>query len=193
MTTDAKCHLDGNVRFGKRERHYGHVPVAREAGDFSDRYMSSVGKIGVIGHPMNLYPWDGLIFLDIVHQLFLLFALRHRLFVTAFANHDVRDRSFFMGKNPSVAVGAGQAGVFDMLFVIILNGLRMIYAFRTTGYDEYPEECEGYEVKGEMLFHGSSKGLWNFLSLDSAWSARETEDSIEMMFYLESGNLSILF
>jgi hypothetical protein len=44
-----------------------------------------------------------------------------------------------------------------------------------------------------MLFHGSSKGLWNFHSLGNAWSVRETEASIEMMFYLESGNLSILF
>jgi hypothetical protein len=44
-----------------------------------------------------------------------------------------------------------------------------------------------------MLFHGSSKGLWNFLSLGVAWSARKTEASIEMMFYLENWSLSILF
>jgi hypothetical protein len=119
MATDAKRHLDGKIRFGKRERHFGHVPVTREAGDFSDRHMSPVGKIGVIGHPVDLYPWDGLIFLDIVHQLFLLFALRHRFFVTAFANPDVRDRGFFMGKYPGVAVEAVQTGIFEMLFVII--------------------------------------------------------------------------
>jgi hypothetical protein len=71
--------------------------------------------------------------------------------------------------------------------------LRIIYAFRTAGYDEYTEDREGYGVKGEMLFHGSSKGLSNFLSLGIAWSARETETSIEMMFYLETGKLSILF
>jgi hypothetical protein len=81
--------------------------------------MSPVGKIGVIGHPMNLYPWDGLIFPDIVHQFFLLFALRHRLFVTSFANPDVRDRGFFMGKHPGVAVEAVQTGIIDMFFVII--------------------------------------------------------------------------
>jgi hypothetical protein len=119
MATDAKRHLDGKIRLGKRERHFGHVPVTREAGDFSDRHMSSVGKIGVIGYPVNLYPWDGLIFLDIVHQLFLLFALRHRFFVTAFANLDVWDRSFFMGKYPGVAVEAVQTGILDVLFVII--------------------------------------------------------------------------
>jgi hypothetical protein len=119
MATDAKRHRDGTMRFGKRERHFGHVPVTREAGDFSDRHMPPVGKIGVIGHPVNLYPWDGLIFPDIVHQFFLLFALRHRLFVTAFANPDVRDRGLFMGKHPGVAVEAVQAGIFKMFFVII--------------------------------------------------------------------------
>lgn len=119
MATDAKRHLDGKIRFGKRERHCGHVPVARETGDFSDRHMSPVGKIGVIGHPMNLYPWDRLIFPDIVHQFFLLFALRHRLFVTSFANPDVRDRGFFMGQHPGVAVEAVQTGIIDMFFVII--------------------------------------------------------------------------
>jgi len=135
MAIDAKRHLDGKIRFGKRKRHVCHVPVTREAGDLSDRHMSPVGKIGVIGHPVNLYPWDGLIFLDILHQLFLLFALRHRLFVTTLANHDVRDRGFFMGKCPGVAVEAVQTGIFEMFFVIIKYGLRMIYAFRTTGYD----------------------------------------------------------
>ena len=135
MTIDAERHLDGKIRFGKRERHFGHVPVTREAGDFSDGYMPPVGKIGVIGHPVNLYPWDGLIFLDIADQFFLLFALRHRLFVTAFANPDVRDRGFFMGEYKRMAVEAVQAGILDMFFVIILNGLGMIYAFRTTGCD----------------------------------------------------------
>jgi hypothetical protein len=119
MAIDAKRHLDGKVRLGKRERHFGHVPVTGEAGDFSDRHMSPVGKIGVIGHPVNLNPRDRLIFIDVVHQLFLLFALRHRLFVTTFANHDVRDRGFFMGEYPGVAVEAVQAGIFEMLFVII--------------------------------------------------------------------------
>jgi hypothetical protein len=135
MAIDAKRHIDGKIRLGKRERHICHVPVTREAGDFSDRHMSPVGKIGVIGHPVNLYPWDGLIFLDMVHQLFLLFALRHRLFVTTFANHDVRDRGFFMGKDPGMAVEAVHTGIFEMLIVIKQNGLCMVYAFRTTGYD----------------------------------------------------------
>jgi hypothetical protein len=71
--------------------------------------------------------------------------------------------------------------------------LGIIYAFRTTGYDEYAEDREGYGVKGEMLFHGSSKGLWNFLSYGIAWSVRGTEAPIEMMFYLVSEPLSILF
>jgi hypothetical protein len=97
--------------------------------------MSPVGKIGVIGHPVNLNPRDRLIFIDVVHQLFLFFALRHRLFVTTFANHDVRDRGFFMGEYPRMAVEAVQAGIFEMFFVIIQDGLGIIYAFRTTGYD----------------------------------------------------------
>jgi hypothetical protein len=193
MATDAKRHLDGKVRCGKRERHSGHVTMTREAGDFSDRYMSPVGKIGVIGHTVNLYPWDRLISFDVVHQLFLLFALRHRLFVTTLANQDVRDRGFFMGEHTGMAIEAGQTGIHDMLFVIILNGLCIICAFGTTGYDQYTEDREGYGVKGDMLSHGSSKGLWNFLSLGVAWSARKTKTSIEMMFYLENGYLSILF
>jgi hypothetical protein len=146
--------------------------MAREAGDLPDRYMSPVGKIGVIGHPVNLYPWDGLIFPDMVHQLFLLFALRHRLFVAAFANPDVRDRGFFMGKHPDVAVEAVQARIFEMLFVVKQYGLGMIYAFRTTGNDECTEDREGYVVYGEILFHGSSEGLWGYLSPGISWSAR---------------------
>lgn len=69
----------------------------------------------------------------------------------------------------------------------------MIYAFRTTGYDQDAEDREGYGVKGEMLSHGPSKGRWNFLSLGIALTARKMEALIEMMFYLENGNLSILF
>jgi len=134
MATDAKRHRDGCIWLGKRERHFGYVPVTCKACDFSDGYMPAVGKIGVIGHPVNLYPWDGLIFLDKIHQFFLLFALRHRLFVAVFANFDVRDRGFFMGQHPGVAVEAIQAGIFEMFFVIILNGLRMVYVFRTAGY-----------------------------------------------------------
>jgi hypothetical protein len=118
MAIDAERHIDAKIRFGKRERHSRHVPVTREAGDFSDRHMSPVGKIGVIGHPVDLYPWDGSIFLDMVHHLLLLLALRHRVFVTAFAYSDVRDRGFFMGKYPGVAIKAVQPGILEMLFVI---------------------------------------------------------------------------
>jgi hypothetical protein len=193
MAIDAKRHLHGKVRLGKRERHPGHVPVTREAGDFTDGYMPPVGKIGVIGHPVNLYPWDGLIFPDVVHQLFLLFALRHRLFVTTFADHDVRDRGFFMGEGPGVTVEAVQAGVFEMFFMVIQYGLRIIYAFRTTGYDYCTEDREDYGMDSEMLFHGSSRKLWNFLSCNVALTARETEASIEMMFYPETAPLSNSF
>src|SRR5512143_1706702 len=129
VAIDAKRHLDGTIRFGKRGRHFGHVPVAREAGDFSDRHMPPVGKIRVIGHPVNLYPWDGLVFPDIIHHLFLFFALRHRLFMTAFADSDVRDRGLFVGTRTGVAVEAVQAGVFNVFFVVIQNRLWMIYAF----------------------------------------------------------------
>jgi hypothetical protein len=55
--------------------------------------------------------------------------------MTAFAYPDVRDRGLFVGQYPGVAVEAVQTGIFEMLLVIILNGLRIIYAFRTTGYD----------------------------------------------------------
>jgi hypothetical protein len=135
MAIDAKRHLDGMIRFGERERHFGYVPMTRKAGDFTDRYMSPVGKIGVIDHPVNLYPWDRLIFPDIVHKLFLLFALRHRLFMAAFANPDVRDRGLFMSKNPDMAVEAVQAGLIEMFFVIKKNRLCIIYAFRTASYE----------------------------------------------------------
>jgi hypothetical protein len=158
VAIDAKRHLDGKVRFGKRERHFGHVPVTCEAGDFSDRYVPPVGKIGVIGHPMDLDPWDGLISLDVADQFFLLLALRHRLIVTTLADLDIRDGGFLMGEYPRMAVEAVQAGILDMLFVIILNGLGMIYAFRTTGDGECPEDGEGDGVKGDELFHGSSEG-----------------------------------
>jgi len=73
----------------------------------------------MIGHPVNLNPRDGLIFPDIVHQLFLFLAIRHGLFMAILTNPDVRYRRFFMGENPGVAVEAIQSGVYEMFFVII--------------------------------------------------------------------------
>jgi hypothetical protein len=163
VAIDAKRHLDGTIRFGKRGRHFGHVPVAREAGDFSDRHMPPVGKICVIGHPVNLYPWDGLVFLYIIHQFFLFFALRHRLFMAAFADPDVRDRGLFMGLRSGVAVEAVQAGVFNVFLVVIQDGLCMIYAFRTATCEYNTEDRETYGEWDRTLSHESSMGLRSFL------------------------------
>jgi hypothetical protein len=119
MAIYAKLHVDRNMRPGKRESHFGDVPMTRLASDFSDRHVSTVGKVGMIGHPVNLNPRDGLIFPDIVHQLLLLVALRHGLFMAVLANPDVRNRRLFMGKNPGVAVEAIQAGILEMFLVIV--------------------------------------------------------------------------
>ena len=135
-------------------------------GNFSSHRVCAFGFSCDTVHEKHLLDTFFLLFLSSFFLFFLLLALRHRLFVTAFANPDIRDRGFFMGKYPGVAVEAVQACIFEMFFVIIKNGLRMIYAFRTAGYDEYTEDGEGYGIKGDMLFHGSSKGLRSFLSLE---------------------------
>jgi hypothetical protein len=90
MAIYAKFHFDADVRLRKREGHSGDVPVALLACDFSDRNVSTVRKVGMIGYPVNLDPRDGLIFPDIVHKFFLLVALRHGLFMAVFADPDVR-------------------------------------------------------------------------------------------------------
>ena len=68
-----------------------------------------------------------------------------------------------------MAVEAVQSCIFEMLFVVELNGLYMIYAFRTAGYDECTEDRDAYGVRGGMLSHGSSMGFWHILSLDNAY------------------------
>jgi hypothetical protein len=45
----------------------------------------------------------------------------------------------------------------------------------------------------KCFFMDPPRDSGTFLSLGIAWSVREPEASIEMMFYLESGDLSILF
>ncbi|PJB32938.1 MAG: hypothetical protein CO109_01860 [Deltaproteobacteria bacterium CG_4_9_14_3_um_filter_65_9] len=116
----------------------------------------------MIGNPVDLYPRDLLIFPDIFHQLFLLFALRHRLFVAVFADLDVRDRGFFMGEYPFMAVEAIQTGILEMYLMVVLYRLCGIYPFRTTGYDENSEDRKGYGVTIDTLLHKSSKGFRNF-------------------------------
>jgi len=119
MATDAKRHFDRGIRFGKRELHFGYVPVAFQASDFTDRYMSSMGKIDMVWNPVDLDPRNGLILFNKFHQFFLFFALRDRLFVTFFANVDVRDRGLLVGKNIWMAVEAIQTDLFDMFVVVI--------------------------------------------------------------------------
>ena len=77
------------MRPGKRKGHVIYIAVAVLAGDFSDRDVSSVGKIGMVGHPVNLNPRDRLIFLDVTDQFLFFFALRHGLFMTVFAKLDI--------------------------------------------------------------------------------------------------------
>jgi len=193
MATDAKRHLDGAERFGKRERHFGYVPVARKACDLSDGRMPPVRKIGVFGHPVDLFPWDGLPFLDVFHQFFLLFALRHRLFVASLADFDVRDRGLFMGEHPLVAIEAVQACILEVLFMIILYGLRIITAAGTTGQNEKRQDRQGYGTAIGTHFHKSSKGLRDFLPIDVAKIAGIAGAITDMVFYPEQERVSILF
>src|SRR3990170_7401976 len=89
VTRNAKLHFNRNMRPGKRKGHVIYIAVAVMAGDFSDRDVPSVGKIGMIGNPMYLNPRDFLIFLDVTDQFLFFFAVRHGLFMTVFLKFDI--------------------------------------------------------------------------------------------------------
>jgi hypothetical protein len=56
MTPDAKLHVDFNRRPGEGKGHLHHVPMAFRTSNFSYHDMPAMGKIGVVGHSMYLYP-----------------------------------------------------------------------------------------------------------------------------------------
>ncbi|MGA7104250.1 MAG: hypothetical protein WBX49_02790, partial [Candidatus Deferrimicrobiaceae bacterium] len=119
VTPDAKRHFYRDMRLRKRKGHNIHVAVAILAGDFSERDVSSVGKIGMGGHSMYLNPWDRLIILDVRNQFLLFFAVRHRFFMAVLAKLDIRYRGFLMGLYQGVTVETGKSCFFYMLLVII--------------------------------------------------------------------------
>ena len=132
VTPDAKRHFYWDMRLRKRKGHIINVAVTILAGDFSERDVPSVGKIGMVGYSMYLNPWDLLVFLDVTNQFLLFFAVRHRFFMTVLAKLDIGDGSFLMGKYLGVTVKTIQSCFFDMLLVIICNGLSKACRIRTT-------------------------------------------------------------
>jgi hypothetical protein len=133
MARGAKSHIDRVKRPGKREGHVIYIAVTILAGDFSERNVPSVGKIGIIRDSMYLDPRDRLIFLDIINQFSLFFAFRHCFFVTVLAKLDIGDGSFLMGKYLRVTVKTVKSRFFDMLFMIICDRLGKTSRIRTTG------------------------------------------------------------
>jgi hypothetical protein len=131
MARSAKSHIDRVKRSGKREGHVIYIAVTILAGDFSERNVPSVGKIGIIGHSMNLDPRDRLIFLDIINQFSFFFAVRHRFFMTVLANLNIGDGGFLVGKYLCVAVKTVKSRLFDMLFMIICDRLGKTCRIRT--------------------------------------------------------------
>jgi len=84
------------MRLRKRNGHIVYVAVAILAGDFSERDVPSVGKIGMVGHAVHLHPRDRLVVFNVFDQFFFFFAVRHRFFMAVLAIVNVGNRSFFV-------------------------------------------------------------------------------------------------
>jgi hypothetical protein len=132
VTPNAKRHFYWDMRLRKRKGHVIYVAVTILAGDFSERDVPSVGKIGMVGDSMNLDPRDLLIFLDVTNQFLFFFALRHCLFMTVPAKLDIGDGRFLMGKYLGVTVKTVKTCFFYMLFMIICDRLGETCRVRTT-------------------------------------------------------------
>lgn len=132
VTPNAKRHFYWDMRLRKRKGHIINVAVTILAGDFSERDVPSVGKIGMVGHSMNLDPRDRLIFLDVTNQFLFFFAIRHCLFMTVLAKLDIGDGSFLMGKYLGVTVKTVKSCFFYMFFMVICDRLGKTCRIRTS-------------------------------------------------------------
>jgi hypothetical protein len=131
MARSAKSHINRVKRLGKRKGHVIYIAVTILAGDFSERNVPSVGKIGIIGYSMNLDPRDLLIFLDVTNQFLFFFAICHCFFMTILANLNIGDGSFLMGKYFRVTVKTVKSRFFYMLFMVICDRLGKTCRIRT--------------------------------------------------------------
>ena len=77
----------------------------------------------MVGDSMDLDPRDLLIFLDVIHDFLFFLAVRHCLFVAVLANFNIGNGGFLMGKYLGVAVKTGKPCLFNMLLMVILDGL----------------------------------------------------------------------
>jgi hypothetical protein len=69
--------------------------------------MPAMGKIGVAGHSMHLYPWDFFLVAYVADQLFFFLAVRHCFFMAFLAKVNIWDRCLLMGCDPRMAVKTG--------------------------------------------------------------------------------------
>jgi hypothetical protein len=101
------------------------------AWNFSRHDVPAMGKIGVVGNSMHLYPWNSFLLAYIADQLFFFLAVRHRFFMAIPAKIDIGDGSLLMGRDPRMAVKTSQPCIFYMFFVIILYRLGVTGIVRT--------------------------------------------------------------
>jgi hypothetical protein len=132
VATNAKLHFNRDMRLRKREGHFIHIAVAVLAGDFSERDVPPVRKIGMVGNPVYLNPRNQLILFDKTDQFLLFFAVRHRFLMAVPAVLDIRDGSFLMGLCLGVTVEAAKSHIFYMFIVIVCNWLRNAFYIGTT-------------------------------------------------------------
>ena len=152
VALDAKLHIDRDMRLRKRKGHVVYVTVAILAGDLSQRHMSPVREIGVVGHAVHLHPRDRLIAFDVADQFFLFLAVRHRFFMAVPAIVNVGNRGFFVRLHPGVTIETTKFHVLYMLFMIISNGLGNAFRIRTTA--EYQKK--GWENDKSPDLHPAS-------------------------------------
>lgn len=156
VATDAKLHFNRDMGLRKRKGHSVHIAVAVLAGDFSEGNVPPVRKIGMVGDPVYLNPWDQPVIFDEANQFLLFLAVRHRFLVAVPAVPDIGDGSFLMGLCLDVTVEAAKSHFFYMLVVIVCNWLGNAFLVGTTANKEDTEKKEEWDDDSFPVSHRAS-------------------------------------
>jgi hypothetical protein len=123
------------------------------AGDLSQRNVSPVREVGMVGYSMYLNPGDRLIFLYVGNQFLLFFAVRHRFFMAVLAKINIGNRGFLVGEYLGVTVETAKSHFGDMLIMIVCNRLGNTFGIRTTCYEK--QNDDGRKANPERLHYSS--------------------------------------
>jgi hypothetical protein len=114
--------------------------VAFLASQFSQGYVTAVGKISMIRYAVHLHPGNLPVFADVVHQFFLFFAVGHCFFVAFDTDVDIGNGGLLMGEDPFVAVQTAKVGLLNVQFVIVSDWLIVGFGSRTAYCQDYKQK-----------------------------------------------------